>query len=193
MAKEESKKVTGFSCGVASLLLRGMPLHETIYSMHEQQKEAIGHYLNCERCGARGIADILDIKMSCQEVLTVLAEHPSASSFNFFRDLSPNVQTLNKIYAIEHIFGKAKKVSDHLFYTVYNGFGCKNSACWQVAQRWYERREKDYEYGPVADLQELPFFIGIFNQNSWPIDKLIIIRKQRLNEVYQECIKLKQN
>ena len=173
----------GLSCGVTSIFLGGMPWEKPISSMSEQEKEAVGHYLGCEEDCARGIAEIIGINKSCQDIILILAEHPSATSFNFYRQLSPNVQTLAKIYTIEHILGKVKKVSGQC---VYDGFGCPKISCRRIARTWYDEREVDYEFGSAADIKKLRSLIDIFKYEGWPLDKLLAIQEGLIKGIIHE-------
>lgn len=70
VAKPELK----LSCTETRLLLQAIPLAKNVNEMSEVEVATIKHYLNCQNCRDRGLADILGIKLSCYEAILVWAQ-----------------------------------------------------------------------------------------------------------------------
>ena len=94
------------SCREAHLLLKVIPLRKNVKKMKEEEIGAIGHYLQCKDCRDRGLADILDTKLSCEEVILVWAECAGAVWLHCASVLGPRIDALIELYAAEHVWGK---------------------------------------------------------------------------------------
>ena len=103
---QAEKSELELSCREAHLILRVIPLRKNVSEMKEEEIASINHYIYCKDCRDRGLADILDMKLSCQEVILVWAERAGALWLDCSSVFGPRIEALIELYAAEHVWGK---------------------------------------------------------------------------------------
>ena len=98
--EQAKKREIELSCREAHLILQVIPLHKSSREMKKEEVASIEHYIQCKKCRDRGLADILDTKLSCLEAILVWAKNAGALW------LDHCIDTLIELYATEHVWGK---------------------------------------------------------------------------------------
>src|SRR3990167_6783253 len=119
MASKSTEQEVELSCKETCLVLKITDLRKNCEEMKEEEISAIRHYLGCNTCRVRGLAEILGLKLSCQVALLVWAKRPGA--------LWLDQDNLTEICAVEHVWGKEGwRPSD----------GCNKASCRKLTSYW---------------------------------------------------------
>lgn len=184
--KEVKKEKIELSCRETKLILRVIPLRKNAKDMKEEEIAAVGHYLYCESCRNFGLAEILDTKLPCKDVLLVWAERPGALWLNF-GPLSVQLETLIEEYAVEHVWGKYQWKNKMGGYGYDNFTACRKQSCQALRSYWYDVPMSTMAGdGAEGVIHELPFFLEIFLKEKWPLDRFFEIQRKRMRQVIKD-------
>ena len=185
-AKAEKPEIE-LSCREAHLVLRVIPLRKNVNEMKEEEIASIKHYLNCKDCRDRGLIDILDTKLSCQEVILVWAEHAGALWMDVSSMFGPRIETLVELYAAEHVWGK---------YQWKNSMGgsgwetftrCPEHSCRTLHSYWARVPMSTMSGdGPDGVIYLFPLLFEIFLKEKWTLDELLVVQKKRIARVLKD-------
>ena len=175
------------SCREAHLILRVIPLRKNVNAMKEEEVVAIKHYLYCKDCRDRGLADILDTKLSCQEAVVVWAERANALWLDCSLVLGPHIEALIELYAAEHVWGKYQLKNSMGGYGWDTLTGCREHPCRSLRYYWESvPMSTSAGDGPDGVISLFPFLFEIFLKERWPLDGLLAVQKKRIAEVLQD-------
>ena len=174
------------SCRETHLILRVTPLRKNVSEMKKEEIAAITHYLYCKNCRDRGLADILDTKLFCQEAILVWAERAGALWLDCSSCLGPRIYMLIELYATEHVWGK---------YQCENSVGgsgydtttsCGEHPCRALHSYWARvPMSSSAGDGPEGVIHLFPFLIETFIKKGWPLDELLTVQKKRISAVLE--------
>lgn len=184
---EAGKPELKLSCREAQLVLRLIPLRKNVKDMREEEIAAIKHYLYCKSCRDRGLDEVLDKTLSCQEAPLVWAEHPWALWLDFIPGARVERETLIQEQAVEHVWGKyqwGKGAGGHGGYD--NFTACQERPCQALRVYWLRvPMSSGAGDGPEGPINLIPFLIEVFLREGWPLDELLAIQKKRMEEVLE--------
>ncbi len=176
--KSAKKKNTGLSCKEAQLVLKVMPFRENIREMNEEAKSVRKHYAQCDGvCIERGLGRITERNIYCREALEIWASKPGPLY------LCIDVETLEEMLAVEHLWGRSCKGFNAYFGTKFHDphyEACEENPCRALQYYWQHAPLSSHYDGERETAGEIPFLIKVFIDNGWPIDKLLEIQRQRL-------------
>lgn len=158
------------SCREAKLVLKTMPLDKKYGEMAEQETAAYLHYLRCEECLKRGLAEIIRFQITCQEALEVLAQNPGP--------LHWHASTVRERIAAEHVFGRSIK-DGHGYTDQYYG-ACANRACAPICTLWAHAPLCSHYDGEKELARQIPLTVELFVEAGWPLAKLLAIQRERI-------------
>jgi len=176
------------SCREAHLILRIIPLRKSVGEMKEEETAAIKHYIYCKDCRNRGLSEILDTKLSCQEAVLVWAECASALWLNCSSVFGPRVGELLELYAVEHVWGKYQW-ENSMGGCGWDTFtGCrKHSSCQALQSYWANvPMSTGAGDGPYGVIYLFPFLFETFLKEKWPLAKLLEVQERRIVAVLED-------
>lgn len=175
------------SCREAHLILRITPLCKNLSEMKEEEIVAIEHYFYCKYCRDRGLADILDTKLSCKEAILVWAERACALWLACNPAFAPCFDTLIEIYATEHIWGKYQWINSMGGCGWDINTGCYKHSCLNLYKYW-ERVPMSGSLGDGPDgvIHLFPFLFNLFLKQKWPLDELLAVQRKRIAALLED-------
>lgn len=175
------------SCREAQLILRVIPLRKNVSEMKEEEIASIKHYIYCKDCRDRGLADILDTKLSCKEAILVWAERAGALWLDCSSVFGPRIETLIELYAAEHVWGKYqwKNSMDGSGWDI--DTGCRERSCLNLHSYWASvPMSSSAGDGPGGVIHLFPFLFEVFLKQEWALDELIDVQKKRVAAVLKD-------
>lgn len=178
--QEEKTDELTLSCRESNIILRVIPLRKNIDDMKEEETAAIKHYVSCKSCRDRGLAGILDMRLSCQEAILIWAERARALWLS-------GQETLMDEYAVEHVWGKYQ-LKNWMGGCGYDTFtGCQERPCQELHNYWARvPMSSSAGDGPGGVIHLFPFLIRNFLKEGWPLNELLAIQKKRISEVIRD-------
>lgn len=168
------------SCREANLILRVTPLRKNTNEMSKEETAAIKHYVFCKPCRDRGLAEILNTKLSCREAILIWAEKARALWLS-------GQETIIDEYAVEHVWGKYqwKNWRGGCGYATLTG--CQERPCRELHNYW-ERvpMSSSAGDGPGGVIHLFPFLIKNFIKEGWRINELLAIQEKRISKVIED-------
>lgn len=188
MSKFTEKSKIELLCREAQLILNVIPLRKNMSEMKEEEIASIRHYVYCNDCRDRGLADILDTKFSCKEAILVWAERAGALWLDCSSVFGPRIKTLIELYAAEHVWGKYQwKNSRGGFGWEIGGAGCRERSCLNLHSYWARVPiGNSAGDGPGGVIYLFPFLFEIFLKEKWPLEELLAIQKNRIAAVLKD-------
>lgn len=175
------------SCREAHLVLRVIPVDKNGKEMKKEEVAAVRHYICCKDCRDRGLAEILDTKLSCQEAIFVWARTAQALWLSCSPALCISAETLLEFYAVEHVWGKYQW-KNSMGGDGWDTFtGCRERPCRALHYHWDNvPMSSSAGNGPGGVIHLFPFLIEVFIKEKWPLDELLAIQKKRIADVLQD-------
>lgn len=161
---------TIITCREARLLLLEIPHDKPIVEWSLHANEANKHYRECPDCIVLGMGPLTGCQLTCQESLLLCAEH-----IHWGHNIGG--QTIREQVAIEHVFGWPTTLEQRSFGAYTNH--CRMAPCLKFIQHRYERTRNAHEDRP--DYGYLPFFLPLFVEQGWPLDKLFELQMKRVS------------
>lgn len=175
------------SCREAHLILRITPLRKNVKEMKEEEIAAIRHYLYCKVCRDRGLADILDTKLSCKEAILVWAEQVRALWLSCAPDYFISMETIIEMYAVEHVWGKYQWKNSMGGNGWDIGTGCPERSCLNLHGYWVSvPMSSSAGDGPNGVIHLFPFLFEVFLKQGWALDELLVVQKKRVATVLDD-------
>lgn len=175
------------SCREAHLILRVIPLGKNVSEMKEEEIASIKHYIYCKDCRDRGLADILDTKLSCQQAILVWAERAGALWLDCSSVFGPRIETLIELYAAEHVWGKYQWKNSMGGSGWEIGTGCREHSCQALHSYWARvPMSSSAGDGPGGVIYLFPFLFETFLKEKWPLDELLAVQKKRIAAVLKD-------
>ena len=175
--KQAEKTKLELSCREARLILRILPLQKTFETMKQEESSAVKHYAGCKNCRDRGLAQILDTKLTCQSAILRWAENACALWLS-------HGETLIDEYAVEHVWGR---------YQWKNSMGgcgydtitaCPKRSCQVLHSYWAGvPMSSGAGDGPDGVIHLYPLLFDVFLEEKWALDELLVLQKKRVTEV----------
>jgi len=185
-AKTEKPKIK-LSCREAYLILRVIPLRKNASEMREEEIASIEHYINCKNCRDRGLADILDTKLSCKEAILVWAARAGALWFDCSSVFGPQIKTLIELYATEHVWAKYQWKNSMGGSGWEIGTGCRERSCLNLHSYWASvPMSSGAGDGRDGVIHLFPFLFETFLKEKWPLDELLAVQKKRVAAVLKD-------
>lgn len=175
------------SCREAHLILRVISLRKNVSEMKEEEIASIKHYIYCKDCRDRGLADILDTKLSCKEAILVWAEQAGALWLDCSSVFGPRIETLIGLYAAEHVWGKYQWKNSMGGSGWEIGTGCRERSCRNLHSYWASvPMSSSAGDGPDGVIRLFPFLFDLFLRQEWPLDELLAVQKKRIAAVLKD-------
>ncbi len=191
MATDTQKKTEPkLSCREAQLVLRVTPLRKHAKHMTKVEIEALGHYLHCPPCREQGLANLLDVKLTCQNAIFVWAENATA----LWQDCSPGhfirLTSMIELYAVEHVWGRYE------WKNFMGGHGwdittaCPERPCRSLHSYWASVPMSTMSGDGASGVIGLyPLLFEIFAKEGWLVDKLLTLQRKRVAKVLDDILK----
>lgn len=174
------------SCREAHLILRVIPLRKNVSEMKEEEIASIKHYIYCKNCRDRGLADILDTKLSCKEAVLVWAERAGALWLDCSSVFGPRI-ALIELYATEHVWGKYQWKNSMGGCGWEIGTGCRERSCLSLYIYWADvPMSSSAGDGPGGVIHLFPFLFETFLKEKWPLDELLAVQRKRVAAVLKD-------
>lgn len=157
---ENKKRWTKLSCKEARLVLRVTDVDKTIEG--SEKRAALAHYMSCGSCKEVGLSKLCDVNLTCQETLEIWAAKPGPLYLG-------KAHTLREQIAVEHVWGR-----------LLGAGACRESPCTQLRLYWARAPLCSHYDGEEEMAAEIPFIIGIFLEENWPLERLLEIQQQRI-------------
>lgn len=175
------------SCREVHLILRVVPLRKNVSEMKKEEIASIKHYIYCKNCRDRGLADILDTKLSCREAILVWAERTSALWLDCSSIFGPRIETLIELYATEHVWGKYQWKNSMGGSGWEIGTGCREHSCLNLHSYWASvPMSSSAGDGPDGVIHLFPFLFETFLKEKWQLDELLAVQKKRIVAVLKD-------
>lgn len=175
------------SCREAHLILRVIPMRKNVSQMKEEEIASIKHYIYCKNCRDRGLADILDTKLSCKEAVLVWAERAGALWLDCSLVFGFRIETLMELYAIEHVWGKYQWKNSVGGNGWDIGTGCCERSCLNLHSYWASvPMSSSAGDGPDGVIHLFPFLFEMFLKEKWLLDELLAVQKKRVAAVLKD-------
>jgi hypothetical protein len=174
------------SCREAHLILRVIPLHKNVGEMKKEEIASIKHYIYCKNCRDRGLADILDTKLSCKEAILVWAERAGALWLDCSSMFGPQIATIIELYAAEHVWGKYQWQNSMSGHGWDIGTGCRERSCLNLHNYWARVPMSSSSDGPSGVIHLFPFLFEVFLKQEWSLNELLAVQKKRIAAVLKD-------
>lgn len=198
--KVQKEALPVLSCNEARIVLKTIPpdkQFESIETLH--QRAALKHYGGCQsECQCVGFSKILDVSLSCKEVLEEWARN------DYTIDLWRS-KTVREVLAVEHVVGRllpseiavARFDQADRYYAgpmpigkTWEGVGgCKEKTCVDFCNHLHSNRS--HNVGLCSPHQEnedlnIPFLIELFVKKGWKINLLLESQLKRLAPLVED-------
>lgn len=191
MSKKQTMKAEKseieLSCREAHLILRVIPLRKNVSEMKKEERASIEHYLHCKDCLDRGLADILDTKLSCKEAILVWAEHAGELWLHCLPIFGYRIKTLIELYATEHVWDEYQRenhMDDGSDWKIHTG--CREHSCQTLCNYWKSIPTVLLSGSVGGAIHLFPFLFEIFLKEKWSLDELLVVQKNRISAVLKD-------
>lgn len=175
------------SCREAHLILRVILLRKNVREMKKEEVASVKHYIYCKNCRDRGLADILDTKLSCKDAILVWAERAGALWLDCSSIFGPRIETLIELYATEHVWGKYQWKNSMGGSGWDIGTGCRERSCLNLHSYWASvPMSSSAGDGPDGVIHLFPFLFETFLKEKWSLDGLLAVQKKRIAAVLKD-------